>query len=78
MCKKLNKLEFKDDFKIVQIREKFGQLQVYAIGVDKERCEIIHNTETKSRNICESCGTKINVKIIKTSENYYYTICDNC
>jgi len=44
-------------FEIVQIKEKFGGLRVYAIGSDEYIEGAIGLAECMSNNVCEVCGS---------------------
>lgn len=44
------------NYRIVQIKEKFGTLRYYAEGVDMEGQQYIAEQENKSAEICEECG----------------------
>jgi hypothetical protein len=63
------------DFKIVQIKEKFGGLRFYVDGADKEINAWISFAESMSYEICEECGTNQN---IGTTSGWIRTICGAC
>ena len=57
--RELNKdAELKKEFKIAQIKEKFGGLRFYTYSVTDEIDKIIDEAEKKSFTICEVCGDK--------------------
>jgi hypothetical protein len=45
-------------FGFLQIKEKFGDLRVYAIGGNDKTTEIIKNAEVKASETCDICGAK--------------------
>jgi len=51
---KLSKLY--PEYKIDQIKEKFGSLRYYVSGAGEEGYELISETEAVSAHICEECG----------------------
>lgn len=64
-----------NDFKIISMKEKFGQLRVYATGSDDFIKGAIIATEYMSTTICECCGTS--VPETKITFNLK-TRCNNC
>jgi len=71
-----NKLEKIDpDFKIHQIKEKFGGLRVYVeIKKSTDAYELINIAEQKSLSTCMLCGEKGSRR--KTSSGWIATFCD--
>lgn len=64
-----------EDFRFVQIKEKFGTLRLYTRGSSTEEIEqILHEAEAKSGTICEKCGAPA------TTEwgGWVTTLCENC
>lgn len=64
-----------EDFKIVQIKEKFGGLRFYIDGGDEQIHAWISFAESMSYDICEECGTNQN---IGTTSGWIRTICGDC
>ena len=64
-----------EDFKIVQIKEKFGGLRFYIDGGDNEIHAWISFAESMSYEICEECGTNQNVG---NTSGWIRTICGDC
>jgi len=61
--------------KIVQLKEKFGGLRIYADNCHEKVSEILKNTEAESFKTCESCGTK---EKVKTEGRWLKTLCPTC
>ncbi len=74
LCKCIESLIGKD-FRVSQVKEKFGGLRFYAFGVTDDVLEIIEGYEKKSFTICETCGEKGE---IRTDHGYLITICNEC
>lgn len=69
------------DYKIMQIKEKFGGLRYYVATTDYEAAEeIIRPAEIASLETCEKCGTKESVTTATLGEGFYWilTLCDPC
>jgi len=72
MDKKLN--EISSDYRIDQIKEKFGLLRYYISGIDYDKAdEIIREAAAKSGKICEMCGKPAK---LRNNEGWYQTLCD--
>jgi hypothetical protein len=63
------------DFKITQVKEKFGGLRFYGYGGDSVIEGMINFAENMSYRICETCGSMTGVGQTK---GWIYTICWNC
>jgi hypothetical protein len=50
--------ELKKNFKIEEVKEKYGGLKVYCAGGDDFIYNLIGKAESESYNICEVCGNK--------------------
>lgn len=66
--------EQKEEFSFLQVKEKFGELRIYACPFTSEMNEICHKYESKSRFVCISCG-KAATKVGNTWISPY---CDKC
>jgi hypothetical protein len=59
LCEKLKALDLKD-FRVQQVKEKFGGLRFYTGGVELEKAyevdRLISEAEAKSLTVCEECG----------------------
>lgn len=75
MFQHANNKSLVDDFKIVQIKEKFGGLRFYIDGGDNEIYAWISFAEDMSYEICEDCGTNQN---IGSTSGWIRTICVDC
>lgn len=80
LCEKieaeLDKLpELEDNFRILQIKEKFGGLRFYVSGATEEIQKIIDLYEELSYNICEMCGKEGKLRKIG---GWIYTLCNKC
>ena len=60
----------------VQIKEKFGRLEIYLNHYSEKLFELINSLRDESLKTCEYCGTKENVGI--TIDGWYTTICKDC
>lgn len=58
----------------VQVKEKYGSLRFYTIGLDDFTDGAIQMAENMSYNICENCGAP---GILETS-GWYKVRCENC
>jgi len=58
LCQKLDEMAYTElpDFKVRQIKEKFGGLRFYVEGVSPVARGLIHDYEAKSHYVCEVCG----------------------
>ena len=63
------------DVKILQIKEKWGALQIYLLNAPDELLNLAHDAEEKSKRICEDCGAPAT----QTEVNgWIYTRCPDC
>lgn len=61
--------------KILQIKQKFGELRVYVDGGSEETSQLIREAEAACQNVCEGCG----VPGAKTNEGgWIRTLCPSC
>ena len=80
MCEKIQNVldysynEVDDKFKFVQIKEKFGELRMYADGMNDEIYNIIEDCSKKSRLICCECGAPAKWQTTDWIRPY----CDSC
>ena len=78
-CEKLMQLGLPEDFRFVQIKEKFGGLRAYTSGVSKDMyqavTDIIHEAEDEADETCEYCGSKENVT---QAGSWIKTLCSEC
>lgn len=74
-CKKIKPL-VKDDFRFVQVKEKFARLEMYTNYSIGEVDKIIDEATEKSLTICEECGKE--GKLRESKSHWFRTRCDNC
>lgn len=60
---------------ILQIKEKWGVLQIYTNYHTDELYEMINKAEDASWNICESCGSE---KYVGNTDHYISVCCVDC
>jgi hypothetical protein len=57
LCEDIEKLDPSPEFEVLQVKEKFGGLRFYPMGVAKEETwNRINEAENESYKICEVCG----------------------
>jgi hypothetical protein len=66
------------NFRIVQIKEKFGGLRIYAWGGDEETSRIIHEAMNESYHVCENCGSKEGVENRAGRYGWFKSFCLMC
>ena len=71
----INKAE-EQQIKILQIKEKWGYLNIYTNFGNDELYKLIDEAEDKSLTVCEDCGSEENVGLRLTG--WYTTICLDC
>jgi hypothetical protein len=82
LCFKLDKLitgkypEFKEDFQVLQVKEKYATLNFYVSSGNDEIFDLIDEYCDKSANICEECGKSPAKEINKNF--WWYTRCEEC
>lgn len=77
LCKDLQSLDPPAGFEIVQVKEKFGGLRVYAsIGTDAI-FDAIYAAESQSYAICERCGANA-PEGARAVQGWLTTLCENC
>jgi len=75
LCDDIKKLDTPENFKFVQIKEKFGGLRVYAYNSNKEIEDLVEKAEKEAEITCEMCGTKENVT---TEGSWIKVLCQPC
>ncbi len=74
-----NNKKLAENFKIVQIKEKFGGLRFYVEGLDwklhKDIYGWIHFAEMMAGELCEGCGTNQGLGV---TSGWMRTICEPC
>ncbi|NJL54179.1 hypothetical protein HC928_02685 [bacterium] len=64
------------DCRIVQIKEKYGELRCYMDGGTDEMYALIEDFTAHSKTVCEVCGGP--GKWGSSESGWYRTICDHC
>ena len=70
-----NKENPDNEIKVLQVKEKFGELRFYVSHGDETLYKMIDKAENESLKTCEHCGSKDNV--IHT-DRWIWTVCKNC
>lgn len=70
----IKKQKLNKQFKIVQIKEKFGGLRVYVRHGREEVFNLIDEAEKKSYEICETCGKPGKLRL----DSWHKVSCDKC
>lgn len=63
------------DFEILQVKEKWGMLEIYTNWSTDEIDDIITSAREKSIKICEACGAPGNLMV---NNGWYVTLCAEC
>ena len=67
--------EVKSNFKVIQIKEKFGGARFYYFGgITPYGEQLIAQFEKESETICEHCGKPGQIR----GTGWYMTLCDEC
>jgi ribosomal protein L37AE/L43A len=74
MAKIVKRDEF-TDFKVIQVKEKFGGLRVYTNYYTDEIDKIIDRMEEQCAHTCEQCGSSEG-KL--RQDGWWQTLCDDC
>ncbi len=64
------------DFRIVQVKEKFGGLRVYTNMQIPEISKIIERMESEVSTICDRCGSTEGTKL--RTGGWWQVLCDEC
>lgn len=79
LCEAIQAASPPDQFKIIQVKEKFGGLRVYADGYTDEIRSLLYDAETDSFEVCELCGSKDGVKVgAKDGTRWVRALCEKC
>ncbi len=62
------------DFRITQVKEKFGSLRIYCMYYTDEIDEVIDRMEEEAETICESCGAPGKLR----TDGWMVVRCDKC
>lgn len=75
-CLHIEKLRPGPEFKVAQVKEKFGGLRFYTDGASDAICRAIAAAETKSFSICQNCGGTQHVRTC--GPGWVMTLCQCC
>lgn len=64
------------EFKVEQIKEKYGQLRIYASSSINEVHHMISEYERKADTICDECGAETGS--LHTKDGWLQTLCERC
>jgi hypothetical protein len=70
-------LEFDDEVKVLQIKEKFGTLRFYTTATNDAVYSVIREAEKRSSVTCENCGDVEDTKLDATT-GWAKTLCLEC
>lgn len=65
-----------EDVKIIDVKEKWGGLRIYADMYDAEFADLLDSVETRSFRVCELCGK--DGERVRTSTGWFKTLCHKC
>lgn len=66
------------DTRIVQVKEKFGGLRIYAHACPDYTQGIITGLELASEHICEDCGNAGSIRGSRAGRTWIRTLCNSC
>jgi len=75
LCEDIEKLGPGEDFRVEQVKEKFGGLRFYTSGTNTEVFNRITEAENESYKTCEFCGSKEDVT---STGSWVTTRCKSC
>lgn len=82
LINKLNQdlLEIDSEYRVSQVKEKFGGLRYYTENTSKEMNNRIYEAERQSLQTCENCGSRESVMTKSDNEPYGWirSLCDDC
>jgi len=75
LLEELELMGMDENFRVLQVKEKFGGLRFYTQGASQEAARRIEEVCQDSFNVCERCGTRENVT---TEGSWVVTLCKDC
>ena len=72
--KELELLNNSEEFMVIQVKEKFGQLRFYSTYKTDKILDLVQDAESKSQLICENCGNTGE----RRKTTWIFTRCDKC
>lgn len=81
LCEKIEKElnenpELKENFEVLQVKEKFGGLRFYIIDGNDNINDSIDEAEEKSYTVCEVCGSPVSEQT--KINGWVSTVCEKC
>lgn len=73
--REIKKSKLVNKFKILEIKEKFGELRIDTSGENEEITRIIDDYSVLSRNICMICGKP---DVPMTYDGWHFPCCEKC
>lgn len=64
------------NYRIAQVKEKFGELRFYTEGLTSEQYDVVRAAQRESRTICQDCGSRENVAL--REHGWVATLCADC
>lgn len=64
------------EYRIVQVKEKFGGLRFYSQGLTPEQRPLVRAAEEESLAVCQGCGSRENVEM--RNHGWVATLCADC
>ena len=64
------------DYRIVQVKEKFGGLRFYTQGITEEQRPLVRAAEKESLTVCQGCGSREDVEM--RNHGWVATLCADC
>lgn len=75
LCEAIKATNPPENFRFVQIKEKFGGLRAYSYNSNEQIEALVTEAEKEAYKTCETCGTKENVTI---EGSWIRTLCRSC
>lgn len=75
LLEELEVMGMDENFRVLQVKEKFGGLRFYTQGASQEAAQRIEEVCQDSYSVCERCGTRENVT---TEGIWVLTLCKDC
>lgn len=76
LCRDIKKINKDPNFIVSQVKEKYGTLRFYYYGGSDKIGDLIDKAEGESAKICETCGTRRDVK--RRNDGWVTTLCLVC
>jgi len=70
------KRQNKTDFRIVQVKEKFGSMCIHAKNTNEELNKILREIESECSRYCEECGAYGSK--LRRIDGWFYNLCEEC